>query len=192
MPLGEKFRRLRSLKRADDGKEYPLSVIAAEASRLYRDLKVSKARKELLAAGASMDEIERTCEAIRAESDVVNRNYLTELAAGEKKDIKWGVVEALSEFFEVRTDYWRIGPDANEVTRAEEEKVELIELGVQAAKAIQALDRGATEGDQEGAQGMELMGALFRGVGVADPAQAAAILKLALHGLRAVQEDQTG
>lgn len=192
MPLGAKFRKLRDLRRQPDGKEYPLSVIAQEASRLYRDLKISRAVAELRGAGASMDQIEQTCERIRQESDVVNRNYLTELAAGAKADIKFTVVEALSEFFGVKTDYWRIGPDADEATREAEQEVELIELGVQAARAIQALDRDATDGDQESTQGMELMGALFRGVDGADSEQARAILRVALLGLKAVQEDPPG
>jgi hypothetical protein len=192
MPLGAKFRKLRDLRRGPDGEEYSLSEIATEASRLYRELKISKAIQEGEAAGASMEEIERRCEEIRGESDVVNRQYLTDLRDGKKSDIKWGVVEALSEFFQVKTDYWRIGPEANEETRRAEEEVELIALGVQAIKAAKKLDGGDTESDQEGTQGLAMMGALFRGVDGADSEQAKVILRAALLGLQAAQEDQTG
>lgn len=192
MPLGAKFRKLRDLKRnPETGRPYPLAEIAESASRLYRDRKISRMTRELQGAGASMDQIEQACEEIRNESDVVNRLYLSELRDGKKKDVKWGVVEALSLFFGVPTDFWRIGAAATDATRQAEEEVELIALGVQAAKAIQKLD-STTEGDSESTQGMALMGALFRGVDGADPAQAEVILRAALLGLQAAQEDQAG
>jgi hypothetical protein len=192
MPLATKFRTLRDLKRKPDGQQYPLSEIAREASRLYREEKILRTAEELRASGASMADIERACEEIRGEPDVVNRLYLTELKDGAKRDVKWGVVQALSLFFEVETDFWRIGDAATEATRRAEQQVELIQLGVQAAKAIQKLDSSATDGDQESTQGMALMGALFRGVDGADPAQAEVILRAALLGLQAVQEDRPG
>lgn len=192
MPLSKKFQTLRNIKRGPDGQPYPLSEIAREASRLYREAKISRTREELQADGVSMTEIERVCEDIRSESDVVTRLYLTELNQGGKRDVKWGVVQALSLFFGVETDYWRVGADATEETRRIEREVELIALGAEAAKAIQKLDGTDTEGDERNTQGMALMGALFRGVDAADPAQAEMVLRAALLGLQAAQKRPPG
>jgi transcriptional regulator with XRE-family HTH domain len=138
-----------------------------------------------------MEEIAQACEMIRAESDAVNRQYLSDLKDGKRTNPPFSIIEALSLFFGVETDYWRVGTDATERTRQIEREVELIELGVQAAKAIQKLD-STTEGSDESTQGTALMGALFRGLDGADSGQARAILRLALLGLQGAQEDQTG
>lgn len=193
MPLGRKFRQLHGLKlNPVDGKPYDISEIAREASRLYGEEKILRTTQELTAAGASAEEIARACEEIRGEPDVVNRLYLSELRDGKKRDAKWGVIQALSLFFEVETDFWRIGADATDATRRAEREVELIAIGMQVVTAAQALDDGATESDQEATQGMALMGALFRGVDGADSDQARLILQAALLGLKAVQEPPTG
>jgi hypothetical protein len=191
MPLGRKFRQLHALKLSPDGKKYDISVIAREASRLYREEKILRTTQELQTAGASMKEIAQACEEIYVEPDVVNRLYLTDLRDGKKRDAKWGVVEALSLFFGVETDFWRIGADATDKTRKIEREVELIQLGLQVAKAAQALDK-PTDGDQEGTQGMELIGALLRGPQEKDPAQVESIFRLALMALQAAPEAEPG
>ncbi|QDN95010.1 hypothetical protein FNV58_01360 (plasmid) [Streptomyces sp. RLB1-9] len=191
MPLGRKFRQLHALKLSPDGKKYDISVIAREASRLYREEKNLRMTRELQAAGASMEEIAQACEEIRTEPDVVNRLYLTELRDGKKKDVKWGVVEALSLFFKVPTDFWRIGADATDETRKIEKEVELVQLGMQVVTAAQALDK-PTESDPESTQGMELIGALLRGGKEKDPAQVESIFRLALMALQAAPEAETG
>jgi hypothetical protein len=138
-----------------------------------------------------MKEIAQACETIRAEPDVINRLYLSEVRDGKKRDVKWGVVEALSLFFRVETDFWRIGADATDKTRRIEKEVELIQLGLQVAKAAQALDK-PTDGDQESTQGMELIGALLRGGQEKDPAQVESIFRVALMALQAAPEAETG
>jgi hypothetical protein len=193
MPLGRKFRQLHGLKlNPADGRPFDISEIAREASRLYCEEKILRTRQELEAAGASTEEIERACEEIRGEPDVVNRLYLSELRDGKKRDAKWGVIQALSLFFGVETDFWSIGAAATDKTRRAEQEVELIALGVQASKAIQKLNDGATESDQKSTQGMALIGALFRGVDGADSGQAKLILQAALLGLKAAQEHPSG
>jgi hypothetical protein len=188
MPLSTKFRRLRDLKRGPEGQPYPLSEIASEASRLYREQKISRITQELQAGSASMEEIAQACEEIRKDSDVVNRQYLTDLRDGKKSDVKWGVIEALSLFFKVKTDFWRIGADANAETRQAEKEVERIELGVQMVRLLPK----TAEGDVENTQGMELVGALFRGAQEKDPAQVESILRLAVLALQAAPENPTG
>jgi DNA-binding transcriptional MerR regulator len=191
MPLSRKFRQLHALKLSPDGKKHDISVIAREASRLYREEKILRTTQELQAAGVSMKEIAQACEEIRTEPDVVNRLYLSDLRDGKKRDVKWGVVEALSLFFRVETDFWRIGADATEKTRKIEREVELIQLGLQVAKAAQALDK-PTESDPESTQGMKLIGALLRGGQEKDPAQVESIFRLALMALQAAPEAETG
>lgn len=191
MPLSRKFRTLRDLKRGPDGQPYSLSEIAREASRLYREEKILRTTEELQADEVSMEEIALACEKIRNEPDVVTRLYLTELRDGGKRDVKWGVVQALSLFFRVETDFWRIGDAATEKTRKIEKEVELIQLGLQVVKAAQALSR-PTEGDGESTEGMELIGALLRGGQEKDPAQVESIFRLAAMALQAAPEAETG
>jgi hypothetical protein len=187
MPLGAKFRKLHSLK-LKDGKPHDISEIARRASGLYRDRQILLKTRELEAAGASMEEIAQACEEIRRLPDAVNRQYLTDLRDGKKRDATFRVIEALSLFFEVPTDFWRIGADATDATRKAEKEVELIELTVQAARLL----NGATESDGGATEGAELVGALMRGAQQKDPDQVAGILRLALLALEAAPENQTG
>jgi hypothetical protein len=188
MPHGEKFRKLRSIKLRPDGRRYDISEIATAASRLYRDHQIFQATTELRAAGASMNEIERVCEEIRNAPDVVNRQYLSELNKSRKKNPPFNIIEALSLFFGVETDYWRIGPDATERTRELERQVELAEIGGKVLRAAEKL----TEGSQEGTQGMAMIGALLRGLEEKDPAQVEVILRTTLYALQAAPEAETG
>jgi hypothetical protein len=192
MPLGTKFRKLRDLKRGPDGEPYSLSEIANESSRLYRAQQISRVTEQLQADGASMEQIAQACEEIRAASDAVNRQYLTDLRDGKKKDVTWRAIEALSLFFDVPTDFWRIGAEATEATRSAEEQVEAIAA---MRDLLQHLD-SATESDGEGVPGdseaIQLLGALARGGQQVDPAQFMSFLRLAVQAIPKPPETPSG
>lgn len=188
MPLGAKFRKLRDLKRRPDGTQYDISEIAREASRLYRERKIFLRRQELEAAGASADEISQACGEIQSQRDVIYRSFLSELKDGKRPNPPFSVIEALSLFFEVPTDFFRIGADATEETRQAEKEVELIELTVRAARLL----NGPTESDDEDAKGTQLAGALMRGLAQGTPQQAEGVLRLALQALELSQKNPSG
>jgi DNA-binding transcriptional MerR regulator len=181
MPLGAKFRKLHDLKLKSDGRRYDISEISREASRLYLERQILRRTQELTASGASMKEIAHACEELRGQPDALNRQYLTDLRDGKKRDAPFRVIEALSLFFEVPTDFFRIGDDATEETRAAEAEVELTELAVQLIRNL----NNATEGDDAGT---ELVMSLMRGGVEGDPKQVANVLRLARAAMNTPQE----
>jgi hypothetical protein len=178
MSLADKFRRLRQLRLRPDGEPYDISEIAREASRLYREQQIFRATEQ----GANPQEIE----ALHAERDVVNRQYLHGLKEGERPNPPFNIIEALSLFFEVSPAYWSIGPHVSEETRRAEGEVELIEQTVAVARLL----NGATESGQAATQGTRLVGALMRGAAEGDPGQVAGILRLAVQALQATPADR--
>ncbi|MEU9405587.1 hypothetical protein AB0E08_07770 [Streptomyces sp. NPDC048281] len=186
--LGAKIRRLIELKRDPDTLQpYPLSVIAAEASRLYRERQIHRKVQELRDAHAIEQAIERVVEQIQQEKDVLTRPYLSGLVNDKRTNPTYNVIEALSLFFQVSPAYFFVGADATEATRAAEAEVELIELVVGAQKLLDS----ATESNGSKTEGARLIGALFRGTQDKDPEQVEMILKVAVQALKGAPDSRT-
>jgi len=181
--LAAKIRRLIDLRRDPDGETYPISTIASEASRLYRERQILARREQLRAAGASALEIEHETDRIRQEKDVLNRSYLSELKDGKRTNPTYNVIEALSLFFQVSPAYFFVGPAATQETERAEKDVELVAETVKMLRHLTSATKSDDEdvsGDDEVAQ---LFGALARGGQQGDPKQVINVLRLAVAAL---------
>jgi hypothetical protein len=178
-PLAKKIKQLRALKLRDDKRPYDISEIAREASRLYRELQKASKVEELVAAGASRGDIDRALTTVDDERDVLGRQYLSDLIHGKRNDPPFSMILSLSLFFEVSTDFFKIGAEATELTRVAEREVAVIESTMGAMQHLNSV----TDGNQ-------LIGALMRGTEQGDPDQVANVLRLAVMALDSARKDQ--
>lgn len=181
MPLGAKVRRLMEIKRKPGGEEYSISEIAREASRLYREYKISQVVEELTAAKAGKRKIEAAVEEVQQEPDVLSRQFMSELKDSKRPNPPWDKIVALSLFFGVSTDYFAVGASVTEKTKEAEKEVEL------ASMVMELMNHLDTDGSGKGA---ELVGALMRGGVKTDPQQLAGMFRLQLAAMDQARNEE--
>ncbi|MEV7675102.1 helix-turn-helix transcriptional regulator [Streptomyces sp. NPDC088752] len=153
-PLANKLIQLRWLKRREtDGEQLDIGEIAEGVSRLYAEDNKSLTPEEMRAAG-------------RTDRDVLNRQYLSDMLNGKRRNPSKHQLEYLARFFGVSPAYFFEGGERNSDTAAAEGEIEgmvalrqlrlkLQEGGAENPEAlVMAFARGTGELDANTATGM--------------------------------------
>ncbi|MFJ4902879.1 hypothetical protein [Streptomyces sp. NPDC088727] len=125
-PLANKLRSLRYLKGKQGGEQFDISEIADEVSRLYVEDKIFTARNDLVQAGATDDQINTAIDAICARRPLLNRQYLSDLLSGKRRNPTKDILEYLALFLGVSPVYFFEGASRTETEDAEDEIAMLV------------------------------------------------------------------
>lgn len=180
-PLANKLERLRYLKRREDGKQYDINEIAEAVSGLYTEKMISDVRAELTGSGAPASEIEAAVEALRDERPLLNRQYLSGIRWGKRRNPTKDILEYLALFFGVSPAYFFEGGERTSETAAAEDEVELL-------IALRQLKKKMEEAGQENAVG--LLTALMRGASELDAKTATGMIHMQLAAIKHARSEE--
>lgn len=182
-PLADKLNRLIDLKRKPDGQTFANTEIAAEVSRLYAEDRISALRAELVQRRASEEEIEAAVQAVRDDTPLISRSYISDLRKGKRDNPTKAIIVYLARFFGISPAFFFEGDDATTETKEAEEEVELIVMARQLKRHMEA-------GGEDGAE--ELLTTMMRGASGLSPRMAMAILRMQVTAIEQAKQIENG